>query len=173
MNDRKEENIGKLICRLNNGLHRKLHNSQLFREVQGMTCKNGWLIAFLAANQGRAVYQRDLEKEFNITRSTASRVISLMEKKQFVVRHGVEGDARLKEIALTDKALDVVEKIQQSNVQMEAELTRGFSPEEVSQLTGYLQRLLENMEQTGPCGSWDCGGEPSKDCTKKGVIEND
>ena len=143
----REEHIGKLICRLNNGLHRKLHNSALFREVQGMTCKNGWLIAFLASNQDRAVYQRDLEKEFNITRSTASRVISLMEKKNFVMRHGVEGDARLKEITLTEKALDVVEKIQQSNTQMEAELTKGFSDAEVTQLTDYLQRLLENIEQ--------------------------
>lgn len=146
----REKDIGKLICRLNNGLHRTMHNSEIFREVEGITSKNGWLIGFLAENRDRTVCQRDLEKEFNITRSTASKVISLMEKKGFVARRGVEGDARLKEIVLTQKALEVVEKVEKSNASMEAQLARGFSSEETDQLADYLLRLLQNVEQIAP-----------------------
>ncbi|MCI8608876.1 MAG: MarR family transcriptional regulator [Firmicutes bacterium] len=149
----KKEDIGKLICMVNNGIHRSMVNSEEFRKIQGMTGKNGWLIGFLAKNQGRPVYQRDLEKEFNVTRSTASKVISLMEKKGFVTRRGVEGDARLKEILLTEKAYEVVERIERSNTEMEKQLFQGFTQEEWEQLGGYLLRLLENLEQCETVGA--------------------
>ena len=137
--------VGRLLGMIQNGLHRKHEKKPLFREVDGMTGKNGWIIGYLAHNQERPVYQKDLEKAFNVTRSTASKVLTLMEKKGFVERRSVEEDARLKQIVLTDSAWKIAEAMKQNCEEMEQQLTRGFSEEEKQQLTGYLNRILDNL----------------------------
>ena len=99
MKDREHiSDVGRMLGMIQNGLHRKHEKNPLFREVDGMTGKNGWIIGYLAHNQERPVYQKDLEKAFNVTRSTASKVLTLMEKKGFIERRAVKEDARLKEI---------------------------------------------------------------------------
>lgn len=80
-----------------------------------------------------------------MTRSTASKVLTLMEKKGFVERRSVEEDARLKQIVLTDSAWKIAEAMKQNCEEMEQQLTRGFSEEEKQQLTGYLNRILDNL----------------------------
>lgn len=137
--------VGRLLGMIQNGLQRKHEKNPLFREVDGMTGKNGWIIGYLAHNQERPVYQKDLEKAFNVTRSTASKVLTLMEKKGFVERRSVEEDARLKQIVLTDSAWKIAEAMKQNCEEMEQQLTRGFSEEEKQQLTGYLNRILDNL----------------------------
>lgn len=55
--------------------------------------------------QDRAVYQKDIENAFNLRRSTVSKILSLLEKKELIAKQSVETDARLKQIALTDKGI--------------------------------------------------------------------
>jgi len=139
--------VGRLLGMIQNGLHRKHEKNSLFRDVDGMTGKNGWIIGYLAHNQDHPVYQKDLEKAFNVTRSTASKVLTLMEKKGFVERRSVEADARLKQVVLTDRAQTIAEAMKQNCKEMEQQLTRGFSEEEKQQLTGYLNRILDNLHE--------------------------
>ena len=73
---------------------------QTARETTG---GNAHIIMFLARNRGREIYQHTIEQKFCITRSTASRVLALMEKKGLIARESVEHDARCKRIVLTDK----------------------------------------------------------------------
>lgn len=44
----------------------------------------------------RIIFQKDLETEFCIGRSTVTNILNLMEKKGFVRRESVSYDARLK-----------------------------------------------------------------------------
>ena len=48
--------VGRLLGMIQNGLHRKHEKNPLFREVDGMTGKNGWIIGYLAHNQDHPVY---------------------------------------------------------------------------------------------------------------------
>lgn len=139
------QDVGRLLGMIQNGLHRNREKNPLFREVEGMTGKNGWIIGYLAHHKDHPVYQKDLEKAFNVTRSTASKVLTLMEKKGFIQRCSVESDARLRQIVLTEQAWEIAEAMNRSCRDMEQQLTRGFSEEEKIQLTGYLNRLLENV----------------------------
>ncbi|KOA38669.1 MarR family transcriptional regulator [Bifidobacterium breve MCC 0476] len=69
---------------------------------------NAHIIMFLARNRNREIYQHTIEQKFCITRSTASRVLALMEKKGLIARESVAHDARCKRIVLTDKADAIV-----------------------------------------------------------------
>ncbi len=139
------QDAGRLMGMICNGMHRRREQDPLFREVEGMTGKNGWIIGYLHHNQDHPVYQKDLEKAFNVTRSTASKVLTLMEKKGFIERRSVEADARLKQIVLTEQAKKIAEAMEKSCNAMEQQLTRDFTEEEKHQFMGYLNRILDNL----------------------------
>ena len=88
----------------------------------------------------------ELESEFGITRSTASRVLRLMEQKGLVERQSVPQDARLKKLVLTERSRRLVQEMCQTGMTIDARLLRGFSPEEVQTLYGFLDRMFQNLE---------------------------
>lgn len=141
------------LCRqlrmLNNAIRRFVDStSRLKREADNLTCYNGWIIAFLydAEREGRQVMQRDLENEFGVTRSTASRMLILLEKKGVITREGVSHDARQKRVVLTEHSRELGERIRAEGDEMARQITAGFSEEELAVLDGYLARLMNNIE---------------------------
>lgn len=130
---------------LNNLIRRYFINSSSKKEVDKITDNNGWIIGFLADNEERDIYQKDIEDYFTIARSTASKVLSLMEEKGFVKRLPVKSDARLKKIILTDKSWKLHLMMTQNREEMEQVLLRGFTDKEVDSLYEYLNRMKENI----------------------------
>ncbi|MBT1172804.1 MarR family transcriptional regulator [Bifidobacterium sp. MA2] len=107
---------------------------------------NARIIMFLARNRDEDVYQHTIERKFCITRSTASRVLALMEKKGLIARESVAHDARLKKIVLTAKADSIVATLQANGERMERRLVEGFTDEERAALMDYVQRMRANVD---------------------------
>ena len=80
------DRIGMELRSLNNLIRRYFEFSSHKREIESVTGNNGWIIGYLADNSGRDVFQKDIENHFTITRSTASKVLSLMERKELIRR---------------------------------------------------------------------------------------
>jgi len=118
------------------------------KALDSLSCSNGWIIGYVCEmkERGRNIYQRDLENNFGITRSTASKVLGLMEKKGLIERLSVSHDARLKMIVPTEKSVEIGRFIKEDNEKMERLLKKGFSPQELEQLYGYLERIQNNLE---------------------------
>ena len=74
-------------------LVRKLMDRHIVAEKQELTIMHAWILGFLYNNPDRAVYQRDIEREFRINRATVSGMISLMEQKGLIRRLSVFHDA--------------------------------------------------------------------------------
>lgn len=90
----------------------KKHADAHMRYVEGpgvepMTRMHHWIIGYLYNHSGEDIYQKDVETEFKISRSTTSNMLSLMEKKGLVIRTNAEDDARLKRLELTDRAREI------------------------------------------------------------------
>lgn len=107
---------------------------------------NARIIMFLARNRDEDVYQHTIERKFCITRSTASRVLALMEKKGLIARESVAHDARLKKIVLTAKADSIVACLAANGERMERKLVEGFTDEERAALMDYVQRMRANVD---------------------------
>lgn len=137
--------IGLELRALNNLIQRYLVFSSHHREIETVTGNNGWIIGYLARNAGRDIFQKDLEDHFTIARSTASKVLSLMERKGLIERREVQRDARLRKIVLTEKAWQLEGLMCEDADRMERKLTNGFSEEELNSLSGYLQRMKQNI----------------------------
>lgn len=130
-----------------NEINRYVEKKLSRKQIEKVTGSNGWIIGYIDNNSDRDVFQRDLEQEFGITRSTASRVVELMVKKGLVVRQGVPEDGRLRKLVLTDKCAPIVEMMRDDGKKVEQTLLKGFSDEEIATMFGYIERMRENIRQ--------------------------
>ena len=103
----KKRYVGRELRVLDNLIKRFIDNQMNSTKINRITGSNGWIIGYLRDHSSRPVYQKDLEAEFNITRSTASKVVNLMEEKGLIRRESVPEDARLKKLTLTPKAVEL------------------------------------------------------------------
>lgn len=134
------------LRRLNHLIRRYFENSPVKKQVDKITGTNGWIIGYIAEHPDKEIYQKDLEEQFSITRSTASKVLSLMEKKGLIQRQNVAHDARLRKIVLTQKALDISEMMANEGKQFEETLIKGFTDEEFDNLFYYIRKMKDNIK---------------------------
>jgi DNA-binding MarR family transcriptional regulator len=141
--------IGGKINKLSYKIKRKVCSLPSIKVINEISGTNSVLLGFISRNinEGKDVYQKDIEKEFGITRSTASKVITLMEKKELVIRVGVEGDARLKKLVLTEKAEELNAKAREEINNYDSKLLKGFSEKETNLLFDFLARINKNLEE--------------------------
>lgn len=138
--------VGYEIKTLDHIIERNIINISLKNGMDRVTVMHGWIIGYLYANEHRDIYQKDLESEFCISRSTVTNILKLMEKKGYIERISVEKDARLKKIILTDKA----RKIQRQNYidmhnMVETQLKKGISEEDMEKFIQIIRKMKENL----------------------------
>lgn len=145
-----EIRVGLELRSLNNLIRRYFEFSSHKKEIETITGNNGWIIGYLSENAGKEIYQKDIEDHFTITRSTASKVLSLMAQKGLIQREAVAQDARLKKIVLTEKAKKIKGLMCEDAERMERTLVNGFTEEELRTLYGYIQRMKKNISDIKP-----------------------
>ena len=116
----------------------------------GLTPMQKHILTFiLFETMERDLYQRDIEEEFRIRRSTASGILKLMEKNGFIYRKSVARDARLKQIVPTEKAekfrMDILMNIKET----ERRLTEGISKPDLEVCLKVLRHMLLNLSGEG------------------------
>lgn len=141
----KKKDIGRQLGSLNHLIKRELEN-EASTELIRISAANGYILFYLHENKEKDIFQKDLEEYFSITRSTASKILSLMEAKGLVARGAVAGDARLKKLTITDKGEEMRNLLIESRKRMEEKLTAGFTDIEIAQLHSYLKRMNDNMK---------------------------
>lgn len=116
--------------------------------VDDMTPMHGWILGYLSRHQGEVIYQRDVEREFSITRSTVSSILQLMEKKGYIQRRGVPQDARLKQLVIAPAGLALLDKRHQVFRLTGAYLDGLLTAEENAELMRILAKLRAGLEET-------------------------
>lgn len=140
-----ENNFPALKIRCISNLIRRTLDNNLNTEFDDITNINSWIIRYIDKNSNKNIYQKDLEKEFSITRSTASKVVNLMEKKGYIKRESVEGDARLKKLTLTDKAKDVTYIMKRNVSNIEKKMVKGISKEDLEVFCNVIDKMERNI----------------------------
>ncbi|NCB64108.1 MAG: MarR family transcriptional regulator [Clostridia bacterium] len=104
---------------------------------------HGMILKFISICMGleHEVYQKDIEAEFDIARSTVTATLKLMEKKGYIRREGVAHDARLKKILLTTFGEEALARIDTSIQQAEALMRSAFTEREYQEFMQLLDRV--------------------------------
>ncbi|MDD2414794.1 MAG: MarR family winged helix-turn-helix transcriptional regulator [Eubacteriaceae bacterium] len=131
-----KHHIDRAICRSTPG------------DVPPPTGVQGFIIGFIAHHDGHDIFQRDIERELHIRRSTATGILKLMEKNGWIIREPVPYDARLKKIILTPKALNHHHYIMSLLDQTEAKLVRNISNKDLAVFNRVIEQMKKNLEAT-------------------------
>ncbi len=138
--------IGPEIRRLNNLIKREVDSSSVKNQLDRLTGLHSWVIGHIA-RQTEPVFQRDLEKRFSVRRSTMSNIITLMEKNGLIIRQPYNGDARLKQIVLTDRAKELDKTAQKDMRRIDRLLTDGISTDELTAFFATIDKIKANLEK--------------------------
>ncbi len=129
---------------VDNMLHKVLAKYRKGKDPR-VTPGQGMLIGFLMKNAGKEIFQKDIEAEFDIARSTVTATLDSMERKGYITREAVERDARLKKISLTPKAVESHNRIVADLEQLESAMFRDISQEEADALFTVMDKIKENL----------------------------
>ena len=143
-----ELHCGAKINYVSNIIRREIENLEAIQCLERISGTNSFILVYIS-DRTEPVYQKDIEREFGITRSTASKVISLMEAKGMIIRKGVDNDARLKQLVLTPDAMKVVNKVKEDLENFDHKMTSGLSEEEKNNLLFLLSKIEKNIKNGG------------------------
>ena len=144
-----KRHIGYAVKSLNRSISRMIDNIPAVRENKNLTSIQFWILDFLFRNADQDLYQKDVEVEFKIRRSTATELMKSMEASGLICRIPVEHDARLKKIVTTEYAQKIREQLDAQVDLTETQLTEGFSDEEIDQFFDFVRRFKENLAKIG------------------------
>ncbi len=91
--------------------------------------------------------QRAIQESMGIESATLTGIVDGLVKRGLLTRQLSAGDARVKELYLTQEGRELGQRrIAEVVTPVNVRLTAGFSPAEVEMLRGYLSRLISNLE---------------------------
>lgn len=144
---RHERSIGYEVKTLDNLLYRNMLAQTARRGIDELTMMHGWVIGYLYNNQDKDIFQKDLETEFCIGRSTVTNILKLMEKKGYVRRESVACDARLKKLVLTERGIRLYEEKEDIIEEMERQMTEAIGREELEMFLNTVKKLKKKLKE--------------------------
>ena len=117
-----------------------------------LTGSQAFLLGYLCRHREERLYARDIEQQFKFSHPTISGLLQRLEAKGFLVICPSDADRRCKEIKVTDRAMEVNQQILSQLKASESQLVAGMTPEEVSLLTGLLNRMISNITPSSEGG---------------------
>jgi DNA-binding MarR family transcriptional regulator len=137
------ENIGKLLKKASVRLSRDLTNFGADYDVTGSQMM---VLDYLSDHVGEPISQKDIEREFDIQKSTVSTLLQRMEKKGLIARTTSPEDTRTKLVTMTDLGKPYVDIVKQYSVDKSRELLKGFTPDQQATIVQFLKQNGEKND---------------------------
>lgn len=144
-----KDSLGFEFKKMNDRIRRHIHAELATAGFDEMTVMHGWILGYLHRNEDQKIYQKDIENQFAIAKSTVTNILQLMEKKGYLIRKEDEKDARLKQLLLTELGRqthqDTLEVINRLHDEMEV----GITIEERMVVLQVIEKLKNNLDRIG------------------------
>lgn len=145
--ERKRNHVPQAIRRLDLMMARNLEARAKEEGIDEMTMGHGWCMRYLYENRDKDIYQKDLEKQFGLCRSSVTNTIQVMEKKGYLQREVVEQDARLKKVVLTEKGMKHHEMMKSIVDGLNEKTLQGITDDELESFFRVIDKLEANLIQ--------------------------
>lgn len=135
--------VGRCIGKLSNQIRRRLDS---YSAKSGVSGSQGRVLHFILA-QSEDVFQRDVEQEFNMRPPSATELLNQMAKNGLIRRESTAQDARLKKIIVTEKAAALVGQVFPDLEELERDLIKGISPENLEVFFQVIEQMSKNLKE--------------------------
>lgn len=115
--------------------------------VQQTDIANGYIISYLCENKDKNIFQRDIEREFDLSRSTVSTILKQLESEGLIERKSVIIDARLKKVVPTPAAEMINEACSKEITHFFYDLASNITDNEMSTFVKVLDTMKKNSER--------------------------
>lgn len=133
--------IGKEIEAISRSLRRK---RSLYMESLGLKSVHAKLLLDIADNPG--ISQDALARLAGVDKSNIARQVAALEEQDFVYRQPAPGNRRMLQVHLTQKARQLLPKLQKTSQNWEEDLLQDLSNWEISQLSALLHRIRQSID---------------------------
>lgn len=167
----RENTVGFQVRTLSNMIRRTMDEYSSKKYADELTGVHGWVLGYMYSREreNKSVYQRDMERDFGVRRSTVTKLVQLMEKNGLIERVGVKDDARLKQLKLTPRGRELHLCVINDIEEMERSMCRGIPPEDMQTFFSVITAIRENLRSVGaaeeearPCIGCKNGAENGK-----------
>ncbi len=140
--------IGFEIKCVSNMIRRKLDTTFSSPEFDGLTgAQNAMMGYIMDHEETQDIFQKDIEEEFNIRRSSATVMLQGLEQRGYIRRTQIEKDARLKKIELTEKARKLQKRVRSEIDRFHEQLEKDLSKEEKEEFFRLLDKIKSNLKE--------------------------
>lgn len=136
--------VGKLINQLSKqlGIRASLvHKSVNLGPTQGQV-----LDYIISESKNKTIYQKDIEKEFNISSGSATELINTLCDKKLLKRVNDDNDKRLKKLVFSPLANELSLVLKKQIVETENTLLKGISDKEKETFIKIANKMLTNLK---------------------------
>ena len=145
-NTKDTEDAGRIINIVSHQLKRTIF-FYTWKDCGLTTMQNRILHYILMKSLGCPVYQKDIEKEFRVSKSTVTEILQLMEKNGFIDRKSSKRDGRMKRIMPTEKAITIQKEVMENIRTVEEKLRAGVNEEDYRTCLKVLKKMSENLAE--------------------------
>lgn len=142
----KPQKLGHSIRQLNTAFKRRFMKEGTEAGIDEVTIMHGWIMGYLEHNTHRDIYQKTIEADFSMGKSTVTSIVKLMEQKGYIRREAVPGDARLKKIVLTEEGKQMSTLCKSTLDQIDTSMLQGIPSEEIDIFFSVADRIHRNLE---------------------------
>jgi DNA-binding MarR family transcriptional regulator len=135
---------GKIIQRLSKRI-KYLADDNLAKH--NITLEQVKVIAYLDRHKKDKVYQKDIESEFLIKRSSVTNILQNMEKRGIVRREDDILDARMKRVLLTEKGTELSKLLKGYMDSLESVIVKDMTDQDKEIFLTLLKKALNNVEE--------------------------
>jgi DNA-binding MarR family transcriptional regulator len=104
------------------------------------------LLKFLVDHKDKEIYQKDIEKFFNLRAPSVTAKLVELEKRNLITRTNAKTDTRLKQVIVKRRGFDIDSKIKNEMEIFEHRVTSLITKEEKIQLINIIDKLKIGFE---------------------------
>lgn len=141
-----EDSIGFHFREVNHLMERCLYLRHLGSGADKITASHGWMISYLYHNMDKEIYQKTMETEFHMAKSTVTSILQAMERSGYITREGVAHDARLKKILLTEEGKKLYRDSEEYIRGVEKRIRGDIPQEDLDVFMRTVMQMEENLK---------------------------
>lgn len=112
-----------------------------------VTISQAYVIDFMINTNKEDIFQKDLEKKFDLKKAAISLMLNNMEKNDLIKRVPVSEDARLKKLVLTEKSIALADTITTAIDEIENTLVEDLTQEEIDNFYTVLDKMRNSLNK--------------------------
>lgn len=141
-----EDSVGFHVKEISNLMDRAMFVRSMEQGADKITASHGWMISYLYHNREKEIYQKTMEREFHMPKSTVTSILQAMEKSGFITREGVAHDARLKKILLTEAGRRFYRSTKEFMEEIDQAMCGEITAEELAVFMKVVWQMEENLK---------------------------